>query len=106
MNPRRLRLIHKALLYALLKADDREVPQWRFDGTPMTKARDIAAAMGISVIEAKERLAAKDVYAGTGSGVVAYGVGTRTQHEGISQRANALAYGHRRRRRHKRRSEK
>ena len=106
MNIARLQLYYKALLQAVLIADDRELPLWRFDGEPMTKASEVAAAMNIPFIEAKQRLASKDVYAGSSTGVVARGVGTRTHHEGISQRAHALAYGQRRRRRHKRRSEK
>lgn len=156
MNIERIRLYYKALLRAAIIADDREVPLWRFDGEPITKAREVASAMGIPREEAIERMKqqrtlpgwegavgpfpsqygqphvyardvhsgagncvcgkastssihvgeSKDLYAETSSSVVGRGVGTRTQDEGISQRANALAYGRRRRRRHKRRSER
>lgn len=106
MNIKRLKLMRRAIMSAIIAVDQREVPEWRFDGTPMVKAHDVAAAMGISIDEARARMEQKDVYAASGEGVATRGVGTRTHHEGICQRANAIAYGKRRRRRHKRRSEK
>lgn len=101
MNRERLAYVYRLLVKAAVQADDRPVPEWRFDGQEIRTARDIAAAMGIPAVEAKERLAQKDVYAGSGAGTQTVGIGTRTHHAGICKRANALAYGYRRRRRRK-----
>jgi hypothetical protein len=154
MDITRLKILHAACVKAAVLLDRREVPEWRFDGKEIRTAKEVAAAMNIPLVEAKERLrntipgwegsvgpfpsqygqqhvyardvhsgagncvcgrapqssihaiARKDVYAASGEGVTMVGVGTRTRREAIYRRANALAYGHRRRRRHKRRSER
>lgn len=147
MDTERLRLAHVLLVKASVQADGRPIPEWKFDGTEVTSAKDISSAMSIPMAEAEERVAlrdipgwegsvgpfphqygslhvyardihsgagncvcgrpdnssihvvAKDVYAGSGSGSMTVGIGTRTRHAGIYRRANALAYGYRRRRR-------
>jgi hypothetical protein len=155
MDIERMGYLYALLVKAAVYSDSRDLPEWRFDGTEIKTAQDVASAMGIPLIEAKERLlrneipgwegsigpfphqygsshvyardihsgagncvcgrhpessihviASKDVYAGSGSGSLTRGIGTRTQHRGICQRANALAYGYRRRRRHKRENKK
>lgn len=106
MNAARLKIMRDACVKAAVLLDDRPIPEWRFDGKEIRTAEEVAVAMGIPLIEAKEYLAQKGVYTSSGSGVTMVGVGTRTHREAIYQRANALAYGHRRKRRHKRRSEK
>lgn len=94
------------LIKAIVASEDMDIPEWRFDGKAITTAEEVAAVLNIPLVEAVERVAQKDVYSGSGAGIRSHGLGTRTFNAGLSQRANALAYGRRRRRRHKRRSEK
>jgi hypothetical protein len=56
MNRARLQHMRNLLIKAAVKADGRAVPEWKFDGTEVKSAKDIALTMGIPLVEAKERL--------------------------------------------------
>jgi hypothetical protein len=99
MDVNRLREIHRKLLLAVIQADARELPAWRFDGKAVTTPEEVAYALSIPLSEAKARLQqVKDVYGASGAGATTYGVGTVRNRTNISQRAGALASKKRRRR--------
>jgi hypothetical protein len=51
-----LKVVVKALAEETVRADPREVPKYRFDGVEVKTAKDVAALLGISVVEAKARI--------------------------------------------------
>ena len=108
MNAEKLILLRRILIKAAVLSSGVQVeyPTWRFDGKELTDPEDLAMFYIVPVSEIKEHLAQKDIHSASGEGTVTRGIGTRLSRSTIRQRANALAYGVRRRRRHKRRSEK
>lgn len=106
MYIQKLRVLRDITMQAIVHSEPVEIPLWRFDGMAIKTAEEVAMACSISVDEARARLEAKDVYGASGAHAATVSVGTRLLHAGIRQRANALAYGkRRRRRRHKRREQ-
>lgn len=99
MNIQRMKYMRSLLVKAAVQKQDLEVPYWRFDGEPVRSVKEAALVLGVPLVEAKELLSQKDVYAGAGAGAITSGVGSKRKFAGICQRANALAYGNRRRRR-------
>jgi hypothetical protein len=67
MDRERLVRAYALLVKAAVRADRRDVPDWRFDGQEIRTAQDIATAMKISVAEAEERVALRDIPGWEGS---------------------------------------
>lgn len=106
MKIKQLRTLRELVMKAIVHSEDIQIPQWRFDGVAIKTAEEVALACLISVDEARARLENKDVYGASGAHAATVSVGTHLLSAGIRQRANALAYGkRRRRRRHKRREQ-
>jgi hypothetical protein len=74
-------------------------------GQPHVYARDVQSGAGNCVCGRHDKssihVTTKDVHSGSGAGIISVGVGSKRKFAGICQRANALAYGNRRKRRKK-----
>lgn len=90
----------------LIEAKHLELPKWRIDGGEVETPEEVAAILGIPYSEAKARMAEegllrKDVHAGMGAHPVRVGIGTVAKRGTVYQRACAIAYKKRKRRRKK-----
>jgi hypothetical protein len=82
----------------------RDIPLYRFDGEEVKSAHDVAAVLGISVIEAQARLdhmsnRHKDVHGGISPQALSVGVGTKVRREKLVERIGALRAAQRKKRR-------
>lgn len=103
-----LKQLLDGLVNQIVEAEEMELPKWRFDGEEVTTPEEVAAILGITRTEAKARMdragfptaraETKDVHGAEGASALQIGVGTVKKRGPIYQRACALAYKRRKKR--------